>query len=308
MNLGAALLGLFIAFVLKIAVMVVGATLMLRLFRTSFAASPRRMWLLVPEADRPYLKPLTWGLVFFFASEITCGIEVYILSRSSAITSSLHSLTSATAMALTAIGVFRLFDRKLFHLVDTSSACVALKTCGTCSKRAHGRCTFRPAMTIAAMLLLVAPLPILFASTTRLYADPRPYALPLASWNRWYDGVVVPFLNAHFTNVSTDWSAFFLPKTMLVIEYRIFPLVAVAMTAVSIVLFLRDRENAAITMLLAASGVAAYSYFEAAIYAMTNDALFGSLAHEIGEFLFLLLAAETLVRMYPRRVTDGVAA
>jgi hypothetical protein len=297
-DLGAALLGLVTGGVIKLTVMVLGARLLLRLYRTRVAHPPRRPWLLVPAAERPHLRWLTAGLILFFASELTCGIEVYILARSSPIVSCAHGLLSAAAMATTAIGLFELVDRRLLHWRDTSRRCAALPLCTVCSKRTTGRCRFRALSLVGATLLAFSMVPVLAVPTATMPADPRPWALPFDSWNAWYDGSLQPWLQRHFPWTDLSGAAFHVPHAMLVLEMRLLPLLAVALAAAAALLLLRGRENLGAVLLLGAAGVAAYSLFEAVIYGLTGDPFLAALLHEGGELLFLVGLAELLLRLF----------
>lgn len=304
MDFGAALMGLFIGFVIKVFVMVLAGVLMVRLYRISLkATTTEKMWLIIPDDQRHRFLMLTCGLILFFISELTCGIEVYILTRSSPIISSLHSITSAFAMAFTAVGMFQLFDWKYFHLVERNAPCIATKSCGICTKRALGYCQYRSTLLTTATLVFFMAVPIFFASTTKLYANPKPYVLPFQSWNIWYDNTVIPWLNRTFSNVVTDGTAFYLPEAMLIIEFRILPIVGMLLSALSIFVVLAKKEDLGITLLLMALGILGYSYFEAVIYALTHDVIFGSLMHETGEFIFLVMAADILLKMFPKKTS-----
>lgn len=304
MDFGAALMGLLIAFGIKLFVMIFAARLLFRLYRLSFVEAPRKLWLVIPEQERGRFRMLTWGLLFFCISEFTCGIEVYILTRSSLFFSWVHSITSTIAMACTAVGVFQLFDWKYFHMVDRSATCIAVKTCNVCTKRTSGECQYQFALLMTATLLLFMAAPVFFVSTAQIDADPRPYVLPFDSWNRWYDTQVIPWLNRNLSNVVTDGNAFFLPSGMLVLEFRILPLVSMLLAAFSIFSFLRKKEDEGIAALLLSFGSFAYVLFEAIIYGLTRDAIFGALVHESGEFLFLVMITNVLAKMFPQQVAQ----
>lgn len=298
MDFGAILLGFFVAFVIKIFVMVLGGVFLLRIYRVT-SSGGKKPWLIIPEENRKRFKILMVGLFFFFIAEFSCGIEMYILTRSNVYCSCFHGIASALSMALCTVGFFQLFDWKYFHIVDRSKACIASKTCGVCSKRKDGICQYRPLLFLSATLLFCMATPIFFASTDRIVADPRPYALPFESWNTWYDHSLIPWINKNLPNVVTDSSAFYLPEGMLILEFQMLPAIGMVLALGSIILLWFGREDQGIFFILLSTGVLSYSYFEVISYGLTRDAYFGSLVHEGGEFLFLVMAMEILLKMFP---------
>ena len=92
MDLGAGLLAILTSFLVKGAVMALSAVLLTRVWRAAHAPAPRRLWLLVPESERGDARVLAWALALFAASELTCGVEVYVLTRSNAWVDGVHGL------------------------------------------------------------------------------------------------------------------------------------------------------------------------------------------------------------------------
>lgn len=286
MDLGAALLGLVIAAGIKVAVMTLSAVLLARVYRAANEDALKTL-------DAPP-RLLAWGLGFFFLSELTCGVEVYILTRSSPWFSGAHSLCSAAAAALCAIGLFEYFDRRVLHWSDRSGPCFAVKACGVCTKRSEGACRYRAAFLIGATLWVCLALPAFWADVSRMPADPRPYVLPFESWNRWYDAALVPWLKGFFPSAVFDGEAFYLPGSILFIEFRLFPALGAALGAAAVVQTLRGDEDMGAGLLLASGGVLGYALFEVYVYGMTRDPIVGSLVHELAELLTLVLFAELL--------------
>ena len=165
MDLGATLMGLLIVVVIKVLVMVLPAVLLIRLLKVSHSDTDK-LWLLIPPQHRSRLRILIWGLILFAVSELACGVEIYVVTRSNALLACLHSITSFAAMGLTAVGLLQLFDWKYLHFVDTASPCIAVKTCGECTKRQSGVCRFSALLPIAAGLLILMSLPVFFAAST----------------------------------------------------------------------------------------------------------------------------------------------
>ncbi|HYW80374.1 MAG TPA: hypothetical protein VE890_12390, partial [Thermoguttaceae bacterium] len=97
MDLGAVLMGLLTALVVKVAVIGLMAVLLVRLLRISHLRT-EKLWLRIPSEHRPRLRVLSWGLILFALSELACGMEIYVLSGSNAVLACLHSLASAAAM------------------------------------------------------------------------------------------------------------------------------------------------------------------------------------------------------------------
>jgi len=298
MDLGAVLMGLLSAMVVKVAVLALTALLLVRTLRVSHLRT-EKLWLQIPSEHRPRLRLLTWGLILFAVSELACGMEIYVLSGSNAVLACLHSIASAAAMGVTAVGLFRLFDWKFFHFTDTCSPCMALATCGHCTKRQTGACRFKSVACLLAMLLILAAVPPLFAPTQRMHADPGRYTLPFESLNARYDAMIATLKEQNPEHGGPDVSAFYLPEEMLTLEFRILPILGV-LAGVSIACFLANREDLGVMLFLLALGNQAYVYLEVMIYGVTQRPILGFFLHESSEVLFLVLLANLLPRMFPK--------
>lgn len=300
MDFGAALIALVTALVVKVAVMVFGGWLLYKLYRARQTEQPDRLWILLPDEDQPEVRILWWSLVLFAIGELTCGVEVYVLFKSSPIFSACHAITSAFGMGLFALGAYLFLDKKLFRY--GGRGCIGNRICKGCTIAEDDGCKFRTLMTLIAVFVVLVAIAPFFTSTERMFADMKRWALPFASWNTWYDGTVVPWLVANVEGYDPTGVAFSLPPSMLVIEFRILPALALALAAASIPLARSGREPLATKLLVFATGVLSYSYFELVLYRVTGDVLLGSLAHEIVEFWFLIVVAEFLRRSFPPEV------
>lgn len=297
MDLGAGLLAIFTSFVVKGAVMVLAALLVTRVFRAVHRPSPRRLWLLVPEGERRDARVLAWSLALFAASELTCGVEVYVLTRSNAWVDGVHGVLSASGMALFALGLYRVIDRRVLRF--GVPGCAAKRLCGACTVREEEGCRMRLTLLFAASFVGLAALFVLFAPTTRMEADLHRFALPFPALNAWYDRVVVPWLEAHVAGYEPTGKAYFFPESVFVLELRALPIVAAGLAAFATGALARHDLERGTGALALAVGTFAYVLFELVLYRGTGDLLLGSLGHEVFELWFLLFAAELVRRTWP---------
>ncbi len=297
MDLGAALMAIAVAFGVKLVVMILTARLVVKVYGASFGEAPRRLWILVPKAERAEVRILWLSLVFFAISEATCGVELYVILRSSAWLESIHGVVSAIAMGLFAVGLWDLFDRKSLRYAEPS--CALHKICRTCTVQKEEGYKLAPLVSLSGSLVALASVPPLFAPVDRMVADTRRLMLPFPAINAWYDQVAVPWMKSVYPAFDPRGGAYFLPRPMLIIEWRVIPIVAAVIAIVSVVLSRRKQWARAVRWLALAAGMLAYSYFELTVYRVTGDALLGSLFHEVGELWFLVAVAELLVRAFP---------
>ncbi len=296
MDFGAALLALLIGLVVKVAVLVLGARLLLAMFRARQQSPPDRLWLLLPARSEPEVRLFWWSLVLFYISELTCGIEVYVLFRSSVAISSVHAITSAVGMGLFTLALYVWADRTLIRFRD--KACLLNRVCRGCTVDAPEGCKFRLLLLVAGVFVALAAVFPLFAPTERLNADPSRYILPFESLNHWYDGVVVPWLVESLPNYEPSGIAYFIPEQILVLEFRVLPLIALAVSIVGIGKIRQGHEGRGAAWVAFGFGFLSYSYFELILYATTEDVLIGSLGHEVAEFWFLVALAVFLQRAF----------
>jgi len=296
MDLGAALIGLGIAMIVKVAVMILAGRILFRLYRSRHTSPPKKPWLLLPKEDTSEIRILWWSLVLFAASELTCGIEIYIIFHSSAILSGSHSILSGLGMGLFATGFVMLLDRRFLHYGEPG--CIANRVCRGCTIGEAEGCKFRAVLLLAGTFVALAACAPFLAKVERMGADVTRYITPFGSLNAWYDGSVVPWLKAHYPDYKPSGEAYYMPWSAFYIEFRILPAIALVVAAAGIVLTFRRREVAGIRALSFAAGMLAYVYMELILYRASGDVLLGSLGHEIAEFWFLVFTAELLHRLY----------
>lgn len=296
MNLGGVLLAVLVGVVVKGAVVILTAILVVRLYRATFGRPPRRRWILLPEEHAPEIKVLWWSLLLFAIAELTCGIEVWVIFRTSAIFSGIHSATSGLGTGLFALGIYIFLDKKWIRFGE--SACLANRICRGCTIGQEGGCKFLIVLLLAATFVILAAVPAFFAPTERMLADLDRYTLPFDSLNGWYDGTVEPYLQAHFPNYGrTD--AQYMDETSLIIEFRILPAAAAALGIIALVLLKSRREILGLRFAAFAFGMLCFTYLEVILYPATGTVLIAALGHEVVELWFLLFTAAFLRRAFP---------
>jgi hypothetical protein len=95
---------------------------------------------------------------------------------------------------------------------------------------------------------------------------------------------------------------------MLFIEFRLLPALALVGSIYALVEVRRGREGRGLVVMAAAAGLLTYVYLEVVLYRATDDVLFGSLAHEVAEFWFLVATAELLRRSFGSRTRSAATA
>jgi hypothetical protein len=308
-NLGAALMALLVALILKVAVMVLGGWLLLKVFRSTYGAPPKKPWLLLPPERAPGVRLIFWALVFFYVSELTCGIEIYVIFRSSPWLSGTHAFASAAGMALFALGLWRHLDHRVVRF--GRPACAMNRICRGCTVATRAGCRFHTTFLLIGALVVMAGFPPLLAPVDEMVADPRRWLLPFPAVNRWYDGVLQPWLQARFPGVDMTGGAYYIREIVNVIEYRVLPLVALALSVAGVILLARDRGSArrrGEPLVVAAIGVLSYVYLELVTFRVHGDVLAGGVMHELLEFWFLVATAEYLSRAFGRGDVAPAAA
>ncbi|MDH5493557.1 MAG: hypothetical protein OEY14_16505, partial [Myxococcales bacterium] len=297
MDLGAALMALLTAGIVKVFVLLYGARLLLRLGQAQGAEPSRRLWLLIPESDRAEMRWLRASLILFFLSELICGVEVYVLLRSNPIVSCAHAITSAAGMGLFALGLYRVLDRRLIRFGQPR--CHLQAICRGCTLEQPEGCKFVGLWSLGALFIALASLLPFFASTDRIVADMGAYALPFESWNRWYDGVAIPWMVENVQGYDRSGEAYHLPEEELILELRVLPLVSLLLSIGAAISLRRAQLERGISLLLFSAGMLGFVYFELVIYRATEELIIGSLAHELGEAWFLLATFLLLRRLFP---------
>lgn len=305
MDLGAAILALFTGLVVKVAVMIFGGWMVVKLYRASHGDAPRRLWLLLPEEHLPEVRLLWWSLLLFFVAELVCGIEVYVLFQSNPWFSGIHAVTSALGMGLFTLGVYLYLDKKLFRYGER--ACLVNRICRGCTIEEPAGCTYRTTLLLTATFVGLAALPAFFVPTDPMHADPTRWVLPFASWNAFYDETYVPWVRSFVPGYEPSSIAYTLPASMMWIEFRIQPAIVMVLAAVAVALGRAGRERDAAKVLVFTVGLLCYPYFELVLYRVTGDVYIGSLGHEVAEFWFLVAMAEFLRRTFPPPKPDRPA-
>ncbi len=303
MEFGSTLVALFLFGVVKIAVMVLCGVLLVRLYRAGWADRRRTDWVELPAEQRPALNLLLAALVAFAASELVCGVEVYVLMHATGWVATAHSLTSALGMALLALGVLVWFDDRMLRFGQPG--CLVNRVCRGCTIERPEGCRYRTLQLLVVAFFLLTALPLLFAPTERMFSDPAPWALPFDGWNAWYDEVVVPLLIDKAPGYDPTGMAYSVPPTQFLVEFRLLPLVSIGLGVAALLATVRRREVRGQQLLALAIGVLAYSWFQAGLYVVTGDVLLGSLGHEVVEFWFLVAFAEFLRRSFPARAPEA---
>lgn len=299
MDLGAVIIALFVGLVVKVMVMVLGARIVLKLYQATYPNPPKKLWLLLPDEHLPEIRILWWSLVFFFVGEFTCGIEVYILLRSSAILAAIHSFVSSAGMGLFGLGMYLYLDKKMIRYGEPR--CLANRMCLGCTFHEKEGCKFRVVALLVATFVAMVAVPPFFAPTERMAADTRKYILPFESLNNWYDQSVVPWLKAHVSSYQPTGEAYFLPASMFVIEFRVLPAIALAVSLVGIVLLRTRQELLGLRWVVFVVGMLCYTYLQIMLYPVMGDVLLGGLGHELVELWFLVISAEFLRRAFSQK-------
>ncbi len=298
MDLGAELLALLIVVLVKGAVLVLGSWLLLRLYQASYAKGHvRRLWLLLPDRDRPEVKLLWWSLVCFFVSELTCGVEVYILFQSSVVLSTVHAVSSAVGMGIFALGAYRFVDKKF--IAYGQKRCLLNRVCMGCPVVGGGRCKFSLISLLGATFVGLMTFAPMCASTAQLSAHPERYILPFPALNRWYDGELVPWLQLHIPGYERSGIAYVIPESILVLEWKILPGIVLGLCVCAVVMMRLRKQVQGVHVFVFATGMLCYSYFQLILYRGVDDLLLGSLGHEVAEFWFLVMVVELLRRIFP---------
>ena len=300
MDLGAAMLALLNAFVLKLVVMGLLALALGRAYGLTRAGS--RL-----ERTRPLIEPrlLRWALIVLAGSELACGIEIYILHRSLLVLALAHSLASGLGMGMLAAGLYSGLDRAWLRFAQPG--CSLHRLCGRCTVTLPTGCKLRRLVLLSTPLFGLLALPAFFAETTPFAADLHRYVLPFPTLNAWYDDTVIPFVHRLAPEYQTSGAGFWMRSWRLQLEFRIFPALALLLAAVGAGLIYRRLERAGLQVLTFAAGVLSYVWLELACYALSREALSGAILHESSELFFLLFLRE-LLRLLPTARQEDKAA
>ena len=300
MDLGAAILAMFNAFVLKLVVMGLLARSLGRAYGLTRIGA--RL-----ERARPVIEPrlLRWALVVLAVSELACGIEIYILHRSLLVLALAHSLASGLGMGMLAAGLYSGLDRAWLRFAQPR--CSLHRLCGGCTVNQPDGCKLRRLVLLSTPLIGLLALPAFFAETAPFAADLHRYVLPFPSLNLWYDDTVIPFVQRLAPEYQTSGAGFWMRSWRLQLEFRLFPALSLALVAVGAGLISRRLERPGIQVLAFAVGVLSYVWLELACYGLSREALSGAILHEASELFFLLLLWE-LLTLLPTARQDHTAA
>lgn len=298
MDLGSALLGLFSAVVVKGGVMVVGLWLLLKLGKAVLPSQPAASWVNVPEDYRSEMKVVFWGLILFYIAELGCGLAILSLACPGAeVFDVIHSVVSGVGMSVFGLGMYLYLDKKILHYGD--KMCLANRICRGCTIGEASGCKFHAFIILLALFIAMVALLAFWIPTDRVNLDPARVALPVESWNAWYDRVMVPYFRANVPGYEPGGKAYFIPESILFIEFRVIPAMAFLTLIVSIPFLLKRRDEIALKLLILSIGFLGYAYLEIVVYRGTNDALLGSLAHEAAELWFLITLVVFLRLAFP---------
>jgi len=300
MELGALIFTVVIVGLLKALVLFICIRLLYHLFGAVYRERPRRLWYLLPRDNMPETRIIWWSLAAFFFSEAFCGVETWILLRSSRIFGALHSVSAAGGMGLFGWGIYLFLDKRAFHFAQ--AGCLARKLCHECPRTAGLACKMRLLVQLLAAILVIALLPLWMASTAPMVANASRFALPWASVNAWF--AAWSNQSPHLRPLSVT---FVISTSTQVIDYKIIPGLAAVLAITSLWLLRKNREHQALPMLAFAAGLLSFSYLQLVMYRGTGDALIGSLGHELTEFWFLLFVAEFLRRAFGQNATQDAA-
>lgn len=300
MDLGAALIAFTVSVLFKIPIMIFSAYLLVKMFKSKYNRPLAKPWLLIPQDQRENYNFIYYSLIFFFLSELSCGVETYILMQSNVYGRIFHGITSAVGMGLFSVGSFMIFNDKILHY--GKKKCVLNQICKGCTIEEPPGCKFHSSILFILVFILLATIPPFFAPVSIMYANPLKFILPFESINQWYDHTLIPFLKSQDPNYKTIGVAFFLPELAQIVENRIFPLISFFFATWGIIGFMRlpyDKKIFPLKLSSFAFGFLSYTYFELILNRMTNDLFIGALGHELGEFFFLIFVAEFLSRTFP---------
>ncbi|MEI8254870.1 MAG: hypothetical protein WCJ30_04280 [Deltaproteobacteria bacterium] len=296
MQFGSALITLFDAVLVKSAVMLLTAWLLVVLWRSMRAVPAPMSWLRLADDESQEMRWLWWSLVMFAVSEVTCTVEIAALGSKAM--DGTHSVSSSIGMGLFAVWLVRYLDRKIVRYGEP--ACVLNRICHGCTFSEAERCKFLNTGLYGAGFVAAAALVPLFVSTAPIPADPRVWTLPLPGANAWYDRAVVPWVRASFPHYDPTSVSYAFPRSTLIIELRVIPLVAATLALVAFAMMKAHREVRGFRVLAFGAGLLGYVYLEIAVFSSTREPIFGSIAHELAELWFLLVTKEILDRSFGR--------
>lgn len=289
MYLGAFLAGFFSIGLFKTSVMILSILLLVKVGLGSIGWKRASLRALGRAEYGTAGKFIFCGILSFVVSELTCGLEVYILLAPHPCMRLAHSISSALGAGLLMYGVFVMFDRRALHYFDQGRACFLIPICKDCPRRNRESCKFHAGYFWGMCFVVLAAIPLLFIPVRELVADPADIALPYESLNTFFDEKVVPLMKSVFGHWEKESMYFVLPRELTLAEFRYIPLASIVLGIGAIVLSFGKRY-ARVSFLLAclSAGPLAYGYLEAVCYHIIPQVYIGSIAHELAELLGLI--------------------
>lgn len=290
MNLGAALIGITTAFVLKVLVLGLSAKLLYEAFRGLWEGKGRKELALADAMPRIPGRFVKAGLVLFMLGEVGCGIEIYLLWRPSELLKILHSMVSPLAVGCLLYGISLYFDQRVLHALGESEAPCALQgICGVCKRRGGERCQYQPVFFWSMLLLAVAFLPLFYIRVRTLVADPADHVLPFPALNHWYDTVWAPWIERFLPGCATYRLRFEYPPVMTAVEFRWLPVLGfISSLGAATLSFVRRRDSLSLGLACLAGGALSYCYVEAALFEILPYPYLSAFGHELVEVLGLV--------------------
>lgn len=277
MNFGAGLLGGFGIYVVKPLVLLFCFILIMR-FRKLKVTGGRLIWL---------------GLWSFFIGEMICAVESYVIFRISATLDILHSIFSASALALITLGLFDFFDRYYLHYINGEKPCFFIRFCEECPRKTRGKCKFHGVIIWSVILIILLSFAPLFSEVTEIKAYPADHQLPWQTLNDFYDQKLVPFLEKYIGGYSqSDLFLTISYESRFVLD-RFFPWMALLVMIPGLILLLLNKADRWVVVLFSiGTGAIGFSYFEIILYKVNPYVFIGSVGEELAELagLFLLMA------------------
>jgi rhodanese-related sulfurtransferase len=214
------------------------------------------------------------GLVAFFAGEVLCAVN-FFWHRPGLLfpIELLHGLGMVAMSALVPWGLWRLADERVLRLDDPASGCAVQRLCGRCWKRDPVRCGLHDLMipvavglAVVALMPLTAPLrPTMFRAD--VLGSPADYGEPIVN---------------------------------LLVELRLYPALAAALSLATIPLVVRARPGSlrrAEPLFFAALGLATYPALRHLLANAWRDSLpWADLWEELTELLTVATLAVFLLR------------
>lgn len=276
MNFGAALLGGFGIYVVKPLVLLFNFILIIRFWRLKVVGG--RLILL--------------GLISFFVAEVICAVESYIILQISPSLDILHSVFSATALALITFGFFQFFDKYYLHYINGEKPCFFIRFCEECPRRANKKCKFHRVVAWSIILLILMSTAPLFTEVKAVTTNLADYQLPWESLNKFYDQQFYPFMEKYIGGYTqADLYICISYESRYVLD-RIFPIIALINLLAGLILLLLNKSDKWVVLLFSIGfGAIGFCYFEIILYKVNPYVYWGSLGEEVVELasLFLLI-------------------